>query len=193
MIIYFLCSLVLIIFCHELAHLLVAKKLGVGVDIFSIGFGRPLYRKEYRGTIYQITPLLLGGYTKLRDELKNSNDPHAFINQPYHKKVLIALAGVTTNILMGLIIFLIGKFIHSYALVYFGFLSFILGVTNTIPIIPCLDGGYLLYIPICFKIWGKEKGLKIFAILNKISFTILMLLQILAIPYLIYLIKQGGL
>lgn len=190
MIIIFIISLVIIIFCHELAHLLVAKKCGCGVDIFSIGFGKPIYSKEYKGTIYQITPILLGGYCKLRDELISSSDREAFPNQPYHKKVLIALAGVAVNIIMGLIIFLIGKLINCYVLVYFGYLSFLLGITNAIPF-PALDGSYPILVWL-EKFMGKEKGYKTMALINRIGFIILMALQIACIPWIIYLIKQGA-
>lgn len=191
MIITFLISLIIIIFCHEISHLIVAKKVGVGVDIFSIGFGRPFYRKEYKGTIYQITPFLFGGYCKLRDELTPSSDKEAFPNQPYHKKVFIALAGVTMNMLMGLIIFLIGKFVHCHVLVYFGFLSFILGATNAIPF-PALDGSYPILVWL-EKFMGKEKGYKTMALICRIGFIILMALQIICIPYIIYIVKNGGL
>jgi membrane-associated protease RseP (regulator of RpoE activity) len=190
MVIIFLISLILIIFFHEFAHLIAAKKCGCGVDIFSVGFGRPIYRKEYKGTIYQITPILLGGYCKLRDELKNSHDSEAFTNLPYHKKLLIALAGVTINMLIGLICFFIGKFIHCFALYYFGYLSFLLGLTNAIPF-PALDGSYPILVWL-EKFMGKEKGYKLMEKINRIGFAILMALQILCIPYIIYIIKNGG-
>lgn len=191
MIIAFLISIIIIIFFHELAHLLVAKKCGCGVDIFSIGFGRPFYRKEYKGTIYQITPLLLGGYCKLRDELVLSSDKTAFPNQPYHKKVFIALAGVGINMIMGLIIFFIGRLFHSYILVYFGYLSFLLGATNAIPF-PALDGSYPILVWL-EKFMGKDRGYKMMGLICKVGFAILIALQIVCLPYLILMIKRGAL
>jgi membrane-associated protease RseP (regulator of RpoE activity) len=191
MIISFLISLIIIIFCHEFAHLITAKKLGCGVDIFSIGFGKPFYRKEYKGTIYQISFLLFGGYCKLRDELKDSNDPHAFTNLTYHKKVYIALAGVMTNMIMGLIIIYLGKLFGFKSLIYFGYLSFLLGATNTIPF-PALDGSYPILVWL-EKFYGKEKGCKLMEKINRIGFIILMALQIACIPYIIYIVKNGEL
>jgi len=193
MVIIFLISLILIIFCHEFAHLIVAKKCGCGVDIFSIGFGRPLYRKEYKGTIYQISWILLGGFCKLTDELKVSNEPTAFTNLPYRKKLAIAFAGVTTNIIMGLIAIGLGKLFLCWTLLYFGLISVVLGITNILPLAPCLDGGYVIWMPIYIKVWGKEKGTIKFAIANRISFIILMTLNVLCIPYIIYIVKNGGL
>jgi len=187
----FLCSLILIIFCHEFAHLLVAKKCGCGVDVFSIGFWKPFYRKEYKGTIYQISFLLLGGYCKLRDELTNSQDSQSFTNQPYHKKVLIALAGVTTNMIIGLLILYLGRLFHINKLIYFGYLSFLLGATNALPF-PALDGSYPILVWL-EKFYGKEKGYKLMGIICRIGFIILIVLQVACIPWIINLIKNGGL
>lgn len=188
----FLICLLIIIFLHELSHLLVAKYCKCGVEIFSIGFGKPLYRKEFKGTIYQISPILLGGYCKLQDELKTTNNPHGFTNLAYRKKVAIALAGISTNIITGMICLLLGIIFKIYFLYYFGILSLSLGITNTLPI-PCLDGGYVVFIPIFTKIWGKEKGTQIFEKVNRISFIIIMALNIACIPYLIKLIIRGAL
>jgi len=191
MIILFLVSLLICIFTHELAHLIVAKKCGCGVDIFSIGFGKPIYRKEYKGTIYQITPLLLGGYCKLHDELTASADTTAFPNLPYHKKLYISLAGVVINMLIGLIFFLIGKSIHNYTLFYFGYLSFVLGATNALPI-PALDGSYPILVWL-EKFYGKERGYELMSIICKVGFIFLMALQVACIPYIIYFIRAGRL
>lgn len=191
MIISFLISLIIIITLHELAHLIVAKRCGCAVDIFSIGFGKPIYRKEYKDTIYQITPYLLGGYCKLRDELNPSSDKAAFPNQPYRKKVYIALAGVITNMITGLLALFIGKLLHCHPLFYFGYYSFLLGATNAIPF-PALDGSYPILVWL-EKIYGKEKGYKLMTLLCKYGFIFLMILQIACVPYLIILIKRGAL
>jgi membrane-associated protease RseP (regulator of RpoE activity) len=190
MILLFLISLIICIFCHEFAHLITAKKCGCGVLVFSIGFGKPIYSFEWKKTRYNFTPFLLGGYCKLEGELDGkSNSPIAFTNLSYRKKLMIALAGVTTNMLMGSMIFLIGRFIHCYTLTYFGYLSFLLGLTNAIPF-PALDGSYPILVWL-EKFYGKEKGYKLMGIVCKWGFIILMILNILCIPYLIHLIKQG--
>jgi len=184
-------NLIIIVILHEAGHLLVAKKVGCGVDIYSVGFGKPLFRKEYKETIYQCTWIPLGGYCKLRDELTNSNDPSAFTNLSYGKKVAIATAGCLVNILTGVLIGFIGWRYGIYYLLYFGVISISLGVTNLIPIIPCLDGGYVFYIPILNKIYGTEKGTKIFKKINTISFVIIMILNILGLPFMFYWLWIG--
>jgi len=183
MLIFFL-SLIIIIILHELGHFIVTQKVGGKVEVISIGFGRAIYKKTINGVVCQITPWLLGGYCKLKGELEISNDKESFSNLPYLKKVAIAIAGCAINILLGMLCFFIGIKLNIFNLYYFGLLSFLLGVTNLIPI-PCLDGGYVIWLPILTKIFGHKKGFCYFAIINKISFILIIILNILCIPFII--------
>jgi membrane-associated protease RseP (regulator of RpoE activity) len=188
----FLISLIIIIILHEAAHLIVAKKCGCGVLRYSIGFGKPiLFSKKIKDTIYQITPWIFGGYCELEGELTETDSKSAFINLPYTKKLSIAIAGCATNMISGAIMIYLGLIFHIYYLGYFGYISLILGATNWLIPIPCLDGGYALWYPILTKIYGKERGTKIFAKSVQISFIIIMALNIACIPYLIILLKRG--
>ena len=49
----FLLVLSFLVFFHELGHFLAARYFGVKVHVFSIGFGKPIYSKEFRGTKWQ--------------------------------------------------------------------------------------------------------------------------------------------
>ena len=61
----FLILLTIIVFFHEYGHFSVARLLGVRVDVFSIGFGRPLARwRDRKGTEWRIAMIPLGGYVK---------------------------------------------------------------------------------------------------------------------------------
>ena len=53
------------IFIHELGHFLVALKLGLVIDTFSIGFGPALWKKEVNGIVFKISAIPLGGYVAL--------------------------------------------------------------------------------------------------------------------------------
>ncbi len=83
----FLIALGILITVHEFGHFWVARRCGVRVERFSIGFGRALWRRTDRqGTEYVIALIPLGGYVKMLDERVESVAPEmrhqAFNNKP---------------------------------------------------------------------------------------------------------------
>ncbi|UCG50636.1 MAG: RIP metalloprotease RseP [Candidatus Latescibacterota bacterium] len=62
----FILSIVIIV--HEFGHFIVAKKLGIFVKVFSVGFGRKLIKKRIGETVYAISALPFGGYVKFAGE-----------------------------------------------------------------------------------------------------------------------------
>jgi len=172
--------------------LLAGKFVKCKVEVFSIGFGKELFRFKLGGTIYRFALFPLGGYNKLKDELSYSKSKYAFTNLSYRKKMLIILAGCFVNIFMGAITFLIGHKLGIYNLLYFGWLSFILGITNLIPF-PALDGSYLIYYPLIIKKFGKKEGIKIIKFIVKLSLKIIIIINLLSLPIVIWIIYKGGL
>ena len=84
----------ILIFVHELGHFLFAKKLGVRVLKFSLGFGPKLIGRKYGDTEYLVSAVPLGGYVKMLgeepgDELKEEDKPFAYNYQPVWKRFLI--------------------------------------------------------------------------------------------------------
>ncbi|TVQ26193.1 MAG: RIP metalloprotease RseP [Spirochaetaceae bacterium] len=63
-----LLGLGLVVFVHEAGHLIAAKTLGVEVEAFSLGWGRPLASFSWRGTEYRLSMFPLGGYCKMKGE-----------------------------------------------------------------------------------------------------------------------------
>jgi membrane-associated protease RseP (regulator of RpoE activity) len=185
MYIQFLTSLYICVIVHEFGHLIAAKLCGCGVPTYAVGFGKILFHKKVGNTDYQFRLLPLGGFCELEGELTRSKKKSAFTNLKYSKKVLISAAGCIVNIVSGVIVGLIGLNTLNQNLLYFGLISTSLGIMNLLPIVPCLDGGYIAFFPLCTKIWGKEKGILIFAKMVKISFKIVMWLNYLCIPWLI--------
>jgi len=173
-----LISLILSTLLHELAHLIAAKLLKCKVDVMSIGFGKPIFKKKIGETLYQIAPILLGGYCKLLGEESYSAKKTAFCNLSYRNKAFITMAGIIVNIISGLISLIIGSIYHNYGFIYFAWFSIIIGVGNAIPAAPCLDGGYLIYYPLFIKLFGKKKGLVLFTKISKLSFYILLAINI---------------
>jgi membrane-associated protease RseP (regulator of RpoE activity) len=186
----FLFSLFFIILFHEAGHLFAAKWCKCGVTKFSVGFGKPLWSKKIKETTYQIAPLLLGGYCELFGELQYSRSKKAFTNKTYGQKCFIAYAGIIVNIITGLIAGLFGYLFHNKILFYFAYYSIVIGVSNALPFIPCLDGSF----PIAFLFEKKIGKKKLYPIIKSIFgkwFFWLMLLNVLSIPYLIWMIYTG--
>ena len=152
----FICALF-----HEAAHFVAARLCGCAVEVFSIGFWKPYFQIRIGRTDFRITPWLLGGYCQLKEELQFESE-YGYLSLPYSQKVFISAIGCIINIIMGIIATKLGEHYFNFNLMYFGFISFWLGVTNLIPIIPCLDGGYITYYPILVKKYGNEQGTKIF-------------------------------
>jgi membrane-associated protease RseP (regulator of RpoE activity) len=182
-------SLVIIIFLHELGHLLAAKLFKCGVKTFSVGFGKPLFVFKTKKTNYQIAPILLGGYCELQDELKYTRSKYSFTNKTYIQKVIISYAGIGMNCWSALIAYGIFLLTGNATFVIFGFYSTLIGLSNAIPI-PALDGSY----PIAFlfeRRFGKRKCYeKIQSLFGK-WFKWIMILNLLSIPYLVWIIFKG--
>jgi len=101
----FLVALGVLIFVHELGHFWVAKKVGVLVQRFSIGFGPILLRRRRGETEYAISALPLGGYVKMLGEEDDSEPDvaaqpeRAFQRQPLGPRAAIVFAGPAMNFL----------------------------------------------------------------------------------------------
>ncbi|MFH1259524.1 MAG: RIP metalloprotease RseP [Elusimicrobiota bacterium] len=97
----------LVIFIHELGHFLVARKLGVKVEKFSLGFGPEIFGWTRGHTRYSLAAFPLGGFVKMAgedmDDLKG--EPGEFFSQAWHKRILIVLAGPVMNCLLAIFLF----------------------------------------------------------------------------------------
>jgi regulator of sigma E protease len=102
---------------HEFGHFIFAKMFGVRVEVFSIGFGPPIFRKKIGETLYQIALIPLGGYVKMygedsmtepvQGEVDKSafEDPRSFHAKPRWQKILIAFAGPLFNFILAIVLF----------------------------------------------------------------------------------------
>ena len=101
-----------VVFFHELGHLLVGKKLGVKAIRFSIGFGPRLFGFTWGDTEYRVSALPLGGYVKFAgdnpyEEVAPEDRGRAFLEQPPWKKGLIAFAGPAANFVLAVVLYFI--------------------------------------------------------------------------------------
>jgi regulator of sigma E protease len=101
-------TLGVLITVHEFGHFWVARRLGVKVLRFSVGFGRPLWLRRGRdGVEYVVAALPLGGYVKMLDEregeVPRDEVPLAFNRQPVGARIAIVLAGPLFNFLFAIL------------------------------------------------------------------------------------------
>lgn len=95
----------LLIGIHEWGHFLAARACGVTVLEFSLGMGPAIVSKtSKKGTKISLRCLPIGGFCAMEGELTASEDPHAFLNAARWKRVLILVAGVTMNFLLGFLL-----------------------------------------------------------------------------------------
>ena len=98
-------SLGLLVTFHEFGHYWVARRCGVRVLRFSVGFGKPLWMRRGRdGTEYVIAALPLGGYVRMLDEREGdvaaAEAPQAFNRKPVGQRIAIVAAGPVANLLL---------------------------------------------------------------------------------------------
>ena len=103
----FLSGLAALIFVHELGHFLAARKCGVIVEKFSIGFGKKIFGFTSKGTEFMVALIPLGGFVKMKGEEldEETNEEGSFSAASPQQRLLIAFAGPLFNILFALIIY----------------------------------------------------------------------------------------
>ena len=98
---------ILVIF-HEFGHFWVAKKCGVDIETFSVGFGPKLFSFQWDGTEFRISLIPLGGYVKMKgmgdEEEIDKNDPGAFFNKSLPARSAVVLAGPVMNFILAFLI-----------------------------------------------------------------------------------------
>ncbi|MBE6463341.1 MAG: RIP metalloprotease RseP [Alphaproteobacteria bacterium] len=126
----FIVLLGVLVFVHEFGHFIVARKLGVNVSAFSIGFGKELWSvTDKQGTVWKISAIPLGGYCQFLGDADESSSTsevdlskyseeeqkHLFATQKPIKKLAIAIAGPFFNYLFAFVVFFgLFFFIGSY-------------------------------------------------------------------------------
>ncbi len=98
----------LVIFFHELGHLIAAKRMGVRVEKFSLGFGPEWLGFTRGGTRYVVSLIPVGGYVKMAGEHpaeKREGTPDEFLSQKWWRRILIVASGPAMNFILAIVIF----------------------------------------------------------------------------------------
>jgi regulator of sigma E protease len=117
----FIVLIIVVVFIHEYGHYYFAKKYGVGVTDFSIGFGKEIFGwNDKSGTRWKICLIPLGGYVKffgdrnvfsqadqekIINQYSNEDQKKLFVLKPLYQRALIVFAGPLANFLLAIIIF----------------------------------------------------------------------------------------
>lgn len=115
-IVYFIIALGILIFVHELGHFIMAKRAGIFVETFSLGFGPRLVGFKCGDTDYRISLLPFGGYVNMRGEEpadEKAGDPQSFAVKSVWARVKVIVWGPLMNLILCLvfmpIVFMIGR------------------------------------------------------------------------------------
>jgi regulator of sigma E protease len=104
-------AIALLVVFHEYGHYWVARRCGVKVLRFSLGFGRIIYQKKFAGsdTEWVISAIPLGGYVKMLDEREGEVAPEelnqAFNRKPVLQRMAIVAAGPIANFLLAIVLY----------------------------------------------------------------------------------------
>lgn len=104
LVIAFLCLIALMII-HEFGHFIIAKKFGIRVDEFGIGYPPRIFGKKIGETIYSVNWLPLGAFVKIYGEEGGVDDYRSFTNLKIWQRVLIIIGGVVAFWVAAIIIF----------------------------------------------------------------------------------------
>ena len=98
-----------LIFVHELGHFVAAKKIGIRVERFSLGFPPKLIGKKIGDTEYCISWIPLGGYVKMAGEQPDESDltgaPWEFQSRKVWERMVVVFAGPAMNFITAVLIF----------------------------------------------------------------------------------------
>ncbi|MBW6441510.1 site-2 protease family protein [Patescibacteria group bacterium] len=109
---------------HELGHFWAAKKNGVRVEEFGIGYPPKIFGKQFGETFYSINLIPFGGFVKItgedeeEDEGKTKNDPRSFANKSAWQKIMILGAGVFMNFMTAFLLYYIFFFANNFRSFY---------------------------------------------------------------------------
>ncbi len=99
-----------LVFIHELGHYFMARRVGMRVEAFGIGFGKPIYSWEHNGVKWNLCWLPFGGYVRIAGMEKQGRlEPHmipdGFFGRPPWARIKVAIMGPLVNIVFAFVAF----------------------------------------------------------------------------------------
>jgi len=114
----FIVVLFLLILVHEFGHFIVAKRSGIRVDEFGIGFPPKVWGKKFGETEYTLNWLPIGGFVRIwgedptEEHLEGPDSERSFVSKPRHIQAAVLVAGVLMNVLLAYVLY-VGAFMSG--------------------------------------------------------------------------------
>jgi membrane-associated protease RseP (regulator of RpoE activity) len=108
----FIVILIAIVMLHELGHFVTAKRAGMKVTEYFVGFGPRLWSVRRGETEYGVKAIPAGGYVRITgftstEEVAEEDEPRAYRAQPFHQRIIVASAGSVMHLLIAFVLALI--------------------------------------------------------------------------------------
>ena len=105
----FIVILIAIVMLHELGHFVTAKRAGMKVTEYFVGFGPRLWSVRRGETEYGVKAIPAGGYVRIvgftsTEEVSDEDEPRAYRQQPFHQRIIVASAGSVMHFLIALVL-----------------------------------------------------------------------------------------
>ena len=113
-VIIFILILAILILVHEFGHFIVAKRSGIRVDEFGLGFPPKIFAKNWGVTLYTLNAMPFGGFVKIfgedahTEDISEEDKKTSFVNKPKWIQALVLVAGVTMNIIFAWLLISLG-------------------------------------------------------------------------------------
>jgi membrane-associated protease RseP (regulator of RpoE activity) len=116
----FIAILFAIVMLHEFGHFITAKRAGMKVTEYFVGFGPRLWSVRRGETEYGVKAIPAGGYVRIvgftsTEEVADEDEPRAYRQKPFHQRIIVASAGSAMHILIALVLALILVFTFGRA------------------------------------------------------------------------------
>ncbi|MDR2341749.1 MAG: RIP metalloprotease RseP [Campylobacteraceae bacterium] len=110
--VYAFLALSFMVFFHEFGHFIAARIFKVKVEVFSIGFGRKIFKKVWGNTEYCISAIPLGGYVQMKgqndfDPNGRSSDIDSYNTKAPWKRIIILFAGPFANFFLAFLLYVV--------------------------------------------------------------------------------------
>lgn len=102
----FLCVLSVLVIVHEAGHFFAAKKMGMDVEEFGLGFPPRVFGwKDKKGMLWSLNAIPIGGFVRIKGESGDSNEHGSFAQKGVFPRLFVLVAGVFMNMVLALLIF----------------------------------------------------------------------------------------